>query len=527
VVAGLPTPVEAAGSDLGSSSDKWFRPALLVVVGLGLFLRLAALVGSGGVLQIEIDYDEGVYSAAGSLLAHGTLPYRDFVFVQPPGIVYVLAPLGWLGPSPSLVAGRILMVVVSAASILLVGLVTRRAWGSFAGLAASAVYATFPEAVSAEHGIFLEPLLNALSLAALACWLRGRSGDGRAPWGRSWLFVSGVFAALAVGFKLWAVLLVLALATAPPAARRGRQLGQFALGFVAMSTVLWVPAVLCGPSSVFRYVVEFQLDRPPDEVVDRLERLRFLAFDWSSASTVLHSRHPAATILVLGAVALGLWRRRFGVTERIASVWLGLLLIAFLTAAPYWDSSNAALAPSAALLAGFVASPVPALLRRRGVGVAVALPVILMLIAAVGLGARQSWTESREARVSGGESTLVAAEIRRYAPAQDCVLSYEPGFLLESARLPLADASFEAVDTYAAQLMEVLKRLPYRPASTEDAFREQPYDKSMLEQFARCRYVALGSSGVIQMGPAGFRAFAQAFEPVTSTGMLWVRKSTR
>ena len=32
-----------------------------------------------------MDYDEGVYSSAAPLLLRGDLPYRDFIFVHPPG----------------------------------------------------------------------------------------------------------------------------------------------------------------------------------------------------------------------------------------------------------------------------------------------------------------------------------------------------------------------------------------------------------------------------------------------------------
>ena len=47
----------------------------------------------GGVTQ----YDDGVYLGAAIRFVSGVLPYRDFVFVQPPGIVVLMSPVALLG----------------------------------------------------------------------------------------------------------------------------------------------------------------------------------------------------------------------------------------------------------------------------------------------------------------------------------------------------------------------------------------------------------------------------------------------
>ena len=67
----------------------------------------AALLASGlcawqltlqGVLTGAVtQYDDGVYLGAAIRFVSGVLPYRDFVFVQPPGIVVLMSPVALLG----------------------------------------------------------------------------------------------------------------------------------------------------------------------------------------------------------------------------------------------------------------------------------------------------------------------------------------------------------------------------------------------------------------------------------------------
>src|SRR5215208_2545818 len=43
-----------------------------------------------------VEYDDGVYVGATVRLVHGIVPYRDFVFGHPPGILLLLLPLAIL-----------------------------------------------------------------------------------------------------------------------------------------------------------------------------------------------------------------------------------------------------------------------------------------------------------------------------------------------------------------------------------------------------------------------------------------------
>ena len=66
------------------------------VVGLAFLVRLLPVLRGVGLFGM-IDYDDGVYFGSASALIHGLIPYRDFLLLHPPGILYVLAPFAALG----------------------------------------------------------------------------------------------------------------------------------------------------------------------------------------------------------------------------------------------------------------------------------------------------------------------------------------------------------------------------------------------------------------------------------------------
>ena len=106
----------------------------------GFVLRALALTGAGGPNGAPSSYDDGVYFSASALLVRGLLPYRDFVFVHPPGIAYFLAIVSWIGNAAhGFAAARILATLVGAANIALAGFIALRAAGPIAGVVAAAL----------------------------------------------------------------------------------------------------------------------------------------------------------------------------------------------------------------------------------------------------------------------------------------------------------------------------------------------------------------------------------------------------
>src|SRR6266852_2599793 len=175
--------------------------AVLAIAAIGWLLRASPLIQAGA-FGYPIDYDEGVYFASSALLLKGVLPYRDFVFAHPPGLLYFLSPVAWLGtvrdPAFGFAAARWLATLIGCANILLVGRLAMRWAGPVAAIVAAAVYATHPEAVPIERGPFLEPVLNLCCLALASVWLEGKR-EHRLGWRA---LASGALCGLAASVKV-------------------------------------------------------------------------------------------------------------------------------------------------------------------------------------------------------------------------------------------------------------------------------------------------------------------------------------
>ena len=108
-----------------SPPPRWAAYALAAIALGGLVARLWPLVREGGPLGYAVDYDEGVYFSASALLFKGVLPYRDFVFVHPPGMLYFLgltsAFAEALDPARAFAAARFVAVGLGAVNVYLTG----------------------------------------------------------------------------------------------------------------------------------------------------------------------------------------------------------------------------------------------------------------------------------------------------------------------------------------------------------------------------------------------------------------------
>src|SRR5262245_8156276 len=101
-----------------------------LTIGLfALLVRLGPPVVIGGIRGIY-HYDDGVYFSAAQHLIAGVLPYRDFVFVHPPGVILLLAPFAALarliGDNWAFVFARVLITLIGSTSAALVAVLLRR-----------------------------------------------------------------------------------------------------------------------------------------------------------------------------------------------------------------------------------------------------------------------------------------------------------------------------------------------------------------------------------------------------------------
>ena len=77
----------------------WLTPVnltIIIITLLALILRVYYQYTRPGFLLGVTEYDDGPYFGSAVRLVHGSMPYRDFVLVQPPGITLLMSPAGLL-----------------------------------------------------------------------------------------------------------------------------------------------------------------------------------------------------------------------------------------------------------------------------------------------------------------------------------------------------------------------------------------------------------------------------------------------
>jgi alpha-1,2-mannosyltransferase len=69
--------------------------ALIVLIALGVVLRLQPILLRGTPF-VSLEYDDAVHFFAAEMLTVGRVPYDDYLFMQPPGVILVLLPFAGL-----------------------------------------------------------------------------------------------------------------------------------------------------------------------------------------------------------------------------------------------------------------------------------------------------------------------------------------------------------------------------------------------------------------------------------------------
>src|SRR5215467_9360990 len=163
-----------------------------------------------GFLLGVTEYDDGPYFGSAVRLVHGSMPYRQFVFVQPPGITLLMSPAALLsyvtGTGWGLAIGRILTLLAGTAGVTLAGLLVRHR-GVLAVLVTCGIMAVYSDAVAAAHTVLVEPWLVLFCLAgAVAVFDRDRftASTKRLAWGGVAFGFGGVI-------KVWAIVPVLVI----------------------------------------------------------------------------------------------------------------------------------------------------------------------------------------------------------------------------------------------------------------------------------------------------------------------------
>jgi len=213
------------------------------------------------VAGIVSNYDSGVYYGAALHLLYGALPYRDFTFVQPPGIVVLLSPLAAVGRIFGSHAGfqltRVFSAIVTASNVgLLAWLVRHR--GRFAMVIAGGGLAVLPVAFLVSSSAKLEPYCLVFVLLAAVILFPDGVGDGET--GTRRLVLGGLLFGFAVLVKLWAAFpLIAALICLIP--RYRQRVLILAGSALASFVVVALPFFVAAPTNFISQVIVEQLVR--------------------------------------------------------------------------------------------------------------------------------------------------------------------------------------------------------------------------------------------------------------------------
>lgn len=288
-------------------------------------------------------YDDGVHYAAAANLIAGNLPYKDFLFLHPPGIVLLGSPfaaLGHLIGDPlAFNLFRISFQLVGAASVVLVAIVLRR-FGWASAITGGVLLALSFPAVYGTRSALLEPVGELGILLALAAI--GRGADLHRP--RLFL-LAGVAAGVACDMKVWYIAPALALLLfAPGWAARWR----FATGMLIAMAVVYLPFFLQAPTKMFNMLVIDQLGRPRLDSLTMGVRARSILGVGTSPGDSIAAHIPAKPVVValvvvtVFLVLLLLVERRAWILLAVLAANLGIVLLspsyfqhyAILTATP-------------------------------------------------------------------------------------------------------------------------------------------------------------------------------------------------
>jgi hypothetical protein len=345
----------AAGSSRIAAAAPWRLPFSLTPAGaviavatlFALALRGYQLARPGHLLGVG-DYDDGADFGSALLLVHGVLPYRDFVFVQPPGITLLMTPAALLsqltGTAGAIAAARVLTVLAGASAVLLGGLLVRHR-SVLATVVTCGIIAIYPGSVQAAHTVLLEPWLTAFCLAGAVMVFDGdRLASGRRlAWGGAALGFAGAI-------KVWAIIPVVVIAVL--CARRRGSASRFLAGVAAGFAIPVLPFAAAAPGRFYDSVIVAQLIRtgPRSPLAFRLQYLTGVTA-WRPGLAVLLVV-AVAVAAVVAAALIAAWR----VTRRGPAPleWFGVAtsagaVAAFLVPASFYYHYPAFLAPFLAI----------------------------------------------------------------------------------------------------------------------------------------------------------------------------------
>lgn len=444
--------------------------AVLVLLSVAAWaMRVSPYFRATGVLGWAVDFDEGVYLSASALLWQGVLPWRDFVFVHPPAVPVLLSfATAWdVTASRALEVARWGVTLVGAFDVLLAALLVRRHAGFVGACVTAGLLAVWPEVVACDRGVHLEPFLTAACL--LSMW--------KLDLDRPRVLSAGLWLGVALLVKSWAVLWLAAWLVA-----RGRRALPGVGVAVVLASVVMLPIAVLVPDFVSQ-VVWLHVVRAPDGDESLLVRLREMFVARSVVPLVL-----------LAVSASALWRRRSDPFFRQLLAVALLLVVAFLSAAAFWNQYDAHLAFPLAMLCGVGVSERWSALPSRFAHPVAGL-VAALLVAIPGF----VWVRDRRFDRDDQQPGRVAL-IRAAPPGPMC--AFEPHELVMADRWPAPlKGTKTLVDSYGQMLLDAARGGARYPSATA-AFSSDAAQTTIRAQLTACPKWVVGWRGRWQLNAA-------------------------
>ena len=327
-----------------------FKPLRVVVavVAFSVALNVVELL-QGGVVGT---YDSSIYFLGSAQIISGWFPYRNFLFLHPPGMLELLLPFGALshvlGIDAAFNTSRLLILCIATANVGLIAWILRFR-GRVAMLAAAAALSLSPANAVTATGVKLEPVFTLFVLCALNLVFSEKTlaSTTRSRW-------IGIFFGCALAVKLWALIpiFILFLFLWKTDRTTVKLAGTWTAATFLISSL---PFILLSPESYVRDVFWLQVTRPPFVQVaiwNRLEDLAGIYFVSSPLKTAI----TAFWLIFLATCSVLCLRpkpQRLLNRYAVATMWVALLVTLIPT--EFFDYYSYFYAPFAALIIGIAA----------------------------------------------------------------------------------------------------------------------------------------------------------------------------
>ena len=496
----------------------------LCVYQLGLRNALAGVHSySGG------GYDDGVHLATALRLTAFSLPYRDYVFLHPPGIAVLLWPLGVVGrvfgEQDALVLGRMLMTVVSVTNVVLVGALLRRR-GAAAMFVGGMFLALWPLAVDATRTIMLEPIMVLfVLLGAFVLFADGRFAGGKR------VVLAGLLFGVALSVKMLVVLPLAAVGVLALVKWRQRVVPlvlSVALGFTAIS----LPFFALAPGRFIDQVFVSQLSRHPSSSFakpagERLAMIVGLSTKPSSAQVTL-AIVIACAFVALVAFAYLVQRRRLTDLDWFALLAAGATVIGMYRAPDLFEHylylSAAFLALLLGTTVGLLLDLVPERSGSQGVSARwLTAGSVVAVVAVLSVPLFRHDQSVSKMFVAGADdpSSWVAA----FIPKGSCAVADVSTILIVADRYQTDDQNCPVpVDPFGMWLAQPERKSPHQSAGASPELIS-----TWRDNFERSDYIVMSVdySNFFPWPPEIRQLFSEDFRKVGTRGQLVVYERIR